>query len=86
VLLQPSCWLACAAGYASDPRQFHASYLVSFAYFLTIAVGAAFFLMVWHLSGAAWSVTVRRLMENLMITLPLMPILFLPVVGSVEGG
>ena len=78
-------WLACAAGYASDPRQFHASYLVSFAYFLTIAVGAAFFLMVWHLSGAAWSVTVRRLMENVMITLPLMPILFLPVVAGLPS-
>ena len=75
-------WLACAAGYVTNPHQFHASYLVGFAYFLTVALGAAFFLTVWHVSGAAWNVTVRRLMENIAVTLPLMPLLFLPVVAG----
>jgi hypothetical protein len=75
-------WLGCALGVASNPRQFYASYLVSFTYFLTIALGAAFFLMTWHLSGAVWSVTVRRLMETVMATLPLAPLLFLPVVAG----
>ena len=78
----PSPGSACALGYASDPQQFYASYLVGFMYFLTIALGAAFFLMVWHLSGAVWSVTVRRLMETVMATLPLAPLLFLPVVAG----
>ncbi len=76
-------WLACALGFASNPRQFYASYLVSFMYFLTIALGAAFFLMVWHLSGAAWSTTLRRLMETMMATLPLAPLLFIPVVVGI---
>ncbi len=75
-------WSACAAGYVTNQEQFHASYLVNFAYFLTIALGAAFFLTVWHVSGAAWNVTVRRLMENIAVTLPLMPLLFLPVVAG----
>ncbi len=78
-------WLACAQGYSSDPRQFHASYLVGYAYFLTIGLGAAFFLMTWHLSGAAWNVTVRRLMETIVATLPAAPLLFLPVVAGIPA-
>ena len=35
--------------------------------------------MVQYLSGSAWSVTVRRIMENIMITLPVCAILFIPV-------
>ncbi|MGC4055572.1 MAG: hypothetical protein QM757_42650 [Paludibaculum sp.] len=33
-------------------------------------MGALFFVMVQHLTGSAWSVTVRRLMENIMRTIP----------------
>jgi hypothetical protein len=78
-------WVACALGLALAPRQFYASYLVGFMYFLTIALGAGFFLMVWHLSGAAWSTTVRRLMETVMATLPLAPLLFVPVVAGIPS-
>ena len=72
-------WVACGLGYASDPRQFYASYLVSFMYFLTIALGAAFFVMVEHLAGAVWSLPVKRPREIIMATRPLAPLLFLPV-------
>jgi hypothetical protein len=76
-------WVACAVGYSQNAGQFFASYLVAFAYFLTIALGAAFFLMAWNLSGAVWSLTVRRLMETVMATLPAAPLLFLPVVAGI---
>ena len=33
-------------------------------------LGAFFFVMVQYLTGSAWSVTMRRIMENIMITLP----------------
>ncbi|MFB3779248.1 MAG: hypothetical protein ACE141_16645 [Bryobacteraceae bacterium] len=72
-------WLACILGAVTNPGQFFASYLVGFAYFLTIALGAAFFLMAWHLSGAVWSIPVRRLMETVVATLPLAALLFIPV-------
>jgi len=75
-------WAGCIAGYIQNPVQFHASYLVGFMYFLTISLGAAFFVMLQHISGAVWSVSLRRLMENVMAVLPLAPLLFLPIVAG----
>ena len=72
-------WGAAIAGFATDPEHFFPAYLVAFAFGISIAIGAAFFVMVQHLTGSAWSVTVRRLMEALMRTLPLFLLLFLPL-------
>ncbi len=35
--------------------------------------------MVQYLTGSAWSVTMRRIMENIMMTLPACAILFIPI-------
>lgn len=75
-------WAACLAGYLTNPVQFHASYLVGFTYFLTIALGAAFFVLLQHLTGAVWSIPLRRLMETAMASLPVAPLLFVPVVAG----
>ncbi len=69
----------CIAGYIQDPARFFQSYMVAFAYTAAVGLGALFFVMVQFLSGSAWSVTMRRIMENIMITLPLGALLFLPV-------
>jgi hypothetical protein len=71
--------VACAAGYVQDPDRFFRSYLVAFAYTCAVGLAAFFFVMVQFLSGSAWSVTVRRIMENLMITLPVGALLFVPL-------
>jgi hypothetical protein len=78
-------WLALAAGYALDRPQFHFSYLVAFAFFVSVSLGALFFVMMQHLTGSAWSVTVRRLMENIMRTVPLAFLLVLPVFLGVHS-
>jgi hypothetical protein len=39
---------------------------------LAICLGSLFWVMVFHLTGAGWSVTVRRQLENLMILTPIM--------------
>jgi len=72
-------WFGAAVGYVTDPEHFYWSYLVAFVFSISIAIGALFFVMVQHLTGAAWSVTVRRLMEALMRTTPLFLVLFVPV-------
>lgn len=72
-------WVACAVGFAVDRTQFFRSYLVAFGFGITIALGAFFFVMVQYLTGSAWSVTLRRLMENIMVTLPVGALLFIPV-------
>ena len=71
--------LGCIAGYFLDPARLFHSYIVAFAFTSMIGLGAFFFVMVQFLTGSAWSVTMRRIMENVMITLPLGLVLFIPV-------
>jgi len=71
--------VACLAGYLNDPVRFHRSYIVAFAYVAAAGLGAFFFVMVQYLTGSAWSVTMRRIMENIMVTLPVCFLLFIPV-------
>jgi hypothetical protein len=71
--------VACIAGYLQDPDRFFRSYLLAFTFTCAIGLGAFFFVQVQFLSGSAWSVTVRRIMENLMITLPVGALLFVPL-------
>jgi hypothetical protein len=76
--------LASAAGFATNQAQFYRSYLVSFCFAITIMLGGSFFVMVQYLTGSAWSVTVRRLMETIMANMPLGLVLFMPVVFGVH--
>ena len=71
--------IACVAGYLNDPVRFHQSYIIAFSYVAATGLGAFFFVMVQYLTGSAWSVTMRRIMENIMITLPACALLFIPI-------
>src|SRR5919205_3480212 len=64
-------WVATIAGWVIDPRHFYQSYLVGFLMAIAVPLGALFFVMVQYLSGSAWSVTMRRISENLMVTFPM---------------
>ena len=72
------------AGFAADGQRFAFSYLFAFIVFLTIAIGATFFVLLQHLTNAGWSVTVRRTAEFFMSALPIFALLFLPVAASVD--
>jgi hypothetical protein len=76
--------IACLAGYFTNPARLFQSYLVAFAFTSVIGLGAMFFVQVQFLTGSAWSVTMRRIMENVMITLPMGLILFIPVALGLE--
>lgn len=71
--------IGCVAAYLQDPTRFFRSYIVAFAFVAAPGLGAFFFVMVQFLTGSAWSVTVRRIMENIMFTLPFCALLFIPV-------
>jgi hypothetical protein len=60
-------------------KRFLYAYLVAFMFFLSIGLGGMFFTMIQHITRAGWSVAVRRLAENLMATLPLFALLFVPI-------
>ena len=67
-------------GYFIDSAQFFMSYLVAWIFWVSIGLGALFFVMLNHLTGAVWSVVLRRLTESVMIALPFMAILFIPLI------
>jgi hypothetical protein len=60
-----------------DMRRFFHSYLFAFTYFLSIALGALFFVVLHHLVGATWSVVVRRVAEIITGAFPALFVLML---------
>jgi hypothetical protein len=71
--------LALLAGPGEGERLF-ASWLVAFVFFLTIALGCLYFVLIHTAMQGAWGVVVRRVGENAAATLPLFAVLFVPVV------
>ena len=68
-----------SGGWGNDPRRLAFSYLTGLMFVTTVSVGALAWLMLHHLTGAVWSVVIRRLMENLARPLPWIAMLFIPV-------
>src|SRR5262249_36797873 len=55
------------------------SYLWAFLFWFGIALGCLPLLMLYHLVGGAWGFTIRRIIESGTRTLPLLAVLFVPV-------
>jgi hypothetical protein len=72
--------LAAGAGAATDPKRFAFSYLFAFFCFLTVGLGSLFFVLMQHLTGAHWSVSVRRIAEFYASGLVAFVPLVLPVI------
>jgi hypothetical protein len=71
--------VACAiAGYAVDHRRFAFAYLMGFLTVLTMALGSTFFVLLQHLTGSGWSVTVRRASEFFVAGAIIIPVLAFP--------
>jgi hypothetical protein len=68
-------------GYYADDnfRRFFYSYLIEFLFFLSIAVGGLFFVLLQHATKAGWSVNVRRIAEWFASSLPMMAVLSAPI-------
>ena len=62
-----------------NPQQFYFSYLTAYMTFLAIGLGGLFFVLLQHAVRAGWSIVVRRIAENAMITLPVMAVLAIPI-------
>jgi hypothetical protein len=71
--------LLAIGGAMFDLAQFWQSYLLAFLFWLEIGLGCLGFIMLHHLVGGRWSALIRRIMETGAMTLPLMTILFLPL-------
>jgi hypothetical protein len=62
-----------------SPVQFSFSWLFGFFFFFTLCIGCLFWTIVHHVTDAEWSVVVRRQLENIASLLPVLGVLFLPV-------
>ena len=74
-----------AAGFFMQRETFMQSYLIGYMYWIYITLGALALLMVQHLSGGAWGIVTRRVLEAAVRTLPVMAILFLPIAFNLAG-
>ena len=91
LLIIGGAWLAVGVGFAlvtgyGGFKQFLHSYLVSFAFFLSISLGGLFFVVLQHVTRAGWSVTVRRLAELLAANMLNLTLLSLPIIVPVLLG
>src|SRR5215207_5226344 len=71
--------VVCAILAPGNPKQFYFSWLVSFLFFLSLALGALFFVLIQYASQGGWGIVLRRIGETIFATLPVMAALFLPV-------
>jgi hypothetical protein len=72
--------VVCAILGAGNPKQFFFSWLVSFLFFLSLALGALFFVLIQYAAQGGWGIVLRRIGETTFAMFPVMAALFLPVV------
>lgn len=62
-----------------DPKQFAFSWLFAGSFFFTLLIGSLFWVVVHHAVDSAWSVGIRRQLENISCLLPLLALLLVPL-------
>lgn len=67
-----------------DRRQFFHAYLVGFIFWIGITLGSLALLMLQHLTGGVWGLVIRRVLEAGTRTLPLMVLLFVPIIFGLK--
>jgi len=71
-------------GFLTNRAQFFHSYLFAFTFWLGITVGSLALLMLQHLTSGGWGLVIRRVLEAATRTLPLMLVLFLPILAGMH--
>ncbi|MGO9650155.1 MAG: hypothetical protein ACLPOO_19145 [Terriglobales bacterium] len=71
--------IASVGGAYLAPDSFYSAYLTAFMFWLGLSLGCMAILMLYHLVGGAWGTVIRRILESGMMTLPLMFVLFIPI-------
>lgn len=73
------------AGALIDPAQFFRSYLIAYLFWSGIALGSLALISLNHVSGGRWGIVVRRICESATRTLPLLLLLFLPLLFGLSS-
>ncbi len=75
----------CLIGFLVSPFQFYRSYLWAYVFYVGLAVGSMAWLMLQYLTGGAWGLVIRRPCEAAARTLPLIALMFLPVLIGIPN-
>lgn len=73
----------CAVGYFTAPARFFQAYLFGYMFWLGLTLGSMIVLMIHGLTGGGWGLALRRVSEAAMGTLPLMALLFTPLLAGI---
>ncbi len=68
-----------------SPNDFFRSYLMGYLFWIGLTVGSMAMLMLQYLTGGAWGVVIRRTLESAMRTLPVLAILFIPIMFGMRS-
>jgi hypothetical protein len=71
--------VAAVAGFVVNRDQFFQSWLIGFLFCLGLSLGSLGLLMLQHLSGGQWGLVGRRVFEAAARTMPLVALLFVPI-------
>ncbi len=71
-------------GWFLEPRQFFISYLFAEMVWVGVALGCMAFLMIHYLTGGKWGWPIRRFFEAAARTLPLLGLLFIPLLFGIH--
>lgn len=75
----------CVIGALLTPTRFFQSYLFAYLFWLGLALGCLAFAMLQHLVGGGWGLVTRRLFESGALTVPLMAVLFVPLLLGIQN-
>ncbi|MFZ1978115.1 MAG: quinol:cytochrome C oxidoreductase, partial [Bacteroidota bacterium] len=73
-----------ALGYIVDAREAAFNNALSFLYLTSIGIGALFFIALEYISGAVWSVPIRRVHEFLAQLIPFAALLAVPLLFNLD--
>ncbi|MFL6353892.1 MAG: hypothetical protein ACJ74Z_18865 [Bryobacteraceae bacterium] len=76
--------LLCCAGFFANRAEFFQSYLFAFIYWGGFTIGGLGVLLMNNVVGGTWGVTTRRLLGATVRTLPLLILLFIPILIGIR--
>jgi hypothetical protein len=71
--------------FLTSPNQFYRSYLWSYIFVVALSLGPLVWLMLQYVTGGAWGVVIRRPCEAAARTIPLVAVMFLPVLIGINN-
>ena len=77
--------LLCLVGLFVSPFQFYRSYLWAYLYIVGLSVGSLAWLMLQYITGGNWGMVIRRPCEAAARTLPLVALMFLPILIGIPN-